>query len=76
MTDTTEVDIKSAWLSKINWTQVVSVVASLLVVFGLDIPPETQAHIATAITALTGLVTIVMKTFFTTSITPSSAANT
>lgn len=74
MTEVVQVETKSAWLSKINWTQLISVLASLLVVFGVNIPPELQAHLAAAITALTALVTIVMKTWFTTTVTPSSAA--
>jgi len=74
MADIAEVDVKSAWLSKINWVQVASVAASILVVFGISIPPELQAQIAAAITAVSAIVTIVMKTWFTTTITPSSAA--
>ncbi len=74
MADIAEVDIKSAWLSKINWVQVASVAASILVVFGINVPPELQAQIAAAITAISAIVTIVMKTWFTTTITPSSAA--
>jgi uncharacterized membrane protein len=74
MADIAEVEVKSAWMSKINWTQLISVLASLLIVFGVNIPPELQAHLATAITALSALVTIIMKTWFTTTITPASAA--
>lgn len=69
-----EVEVKSAFLSKINWTQLISVLASLLIVFGINIPPELQAHLAAAITALSAILTIVMKTWFTTTITPASAA--
>ena len=74
MADIAEVEVKSAFLSKINWTQLISVLASLLVVFGVDFPPELQAHIAAAITAISAIVTVVMKTWFTTTVTPSSAA--
>lgn len=74
MADIAEVEVKSAFLSKINWTQLISVLASLLIVFGVNIPPELQAHLAAAITALSAIVTIVMKTWFTTTITPASAA--
>jgi vacuolar-type H+-ATPase subunit I/STV1 len=73
MADVAEVEVKSAFLSKINWTQLISVLASLLVVFGVNIPPELQAHIAAAITAVSAIATIVMKTWFTTTVTPSSA---
>jgi hypothetical protein len=74
MADVAEVEVKSAFLSKINWTQLISVLASLLVVFGIDIPPELQAHIATAITAVSAIATIVIRTWFTTKVTPASAA--
>jgi uncharacterized membrane protein len=73
MAEVATVDVKSAWMSKINWVQVLSVLASILVVFGVNIPPELQAEIATVITALNGIATIVMKTWFTTTVTPSSA---
>lgn len=74
MAEVTQVEVKSAWASKINWVQVASVVASILVVFGINIPPELQAEIAAAITAISGIITIVVKTWFTTTVTPSSAA--
>lgn len=74
MAEVTEVEVKSAFLSKINWTQLISVLASLLIVFGINIPPELQAHLAAAITALSAIVTIVVRTWFTTAITPASAA--
>lgn len=73
MADIAEVEVKSAFLSKINWTQLISVLASLLVVFGFNIPPELQAQIAAAITAVSAIATIVMKTWFTQTITPASA---
>jgi uncharacterized membrane protein len=69
-----EVDTKSAWLSKINWTQLVSVAASLLVVFGLSIPAEQQAEIVALIQAIQGLATWIMRTWFTSTITPPVAA--
>lgn len=73
-TETAVVDVKSAWASKINWTQAVAVIASVLVLFGIDVPPEAQAQIVVAITSVSGIVTWVLKTWFTTSVTPSSAA--
>lgn len=70
------VDVNSAWWSKINWAQVVGIAASILVILTggkLDLSPELQAQIVLAIQAIIGIITVVLKTFFTTSITPSSA---
>ncbi len=75
MVDFTEVEVKSAWLSKINWTQVAQIAFSVGALFGLDVPPEEKAAIITAINGIGNVVTIVMKTFFTSTITPASAAN-
>ena len=74
MAEVVEVEVKSDWASKINWVQMASVAASILIVFGVNVPPELQAQIAAAITALSAVVTIVMRTWFTTKLTESSAA--
>jgi uncharacterized protein (DUF697 family) len=71
--DLVEVAIKSAWWSKVNWTQIIAMVASLGVVFGLNISPEDQAKIVATIQALSGFATIILRTWFTTTITPASA---
>lgn len=65
---------KSAWLSKINWTQILTVAFTLLAAFGVNIPEEMKVNLIAAVTAIGGLVTIVMRTWFTTKVTPSSAA--
>lgn len=70
---TVRVPFKSAWLSKINWTQAVAVIASLLVIAGIDLPAETQAHIVVGIQALQAVITSIIKTWFTPTITPQSA---
>lgn len=70
----TEVAIKSAWWSKVNWTQVIAMGASLGVVFGLNISPEDQAKIVATIQAVSGFATIILRTWFTTSVTPAAAA--
>lgn len=51
--------------SKINWTQVISVVAMVAAMFGFDFPPETQAAIVAAIVAIQGVLTIIFRTWFT-----------
>lgn len=77
LTTVAQVDVQSAWLSKINWTQAVSVAASLLVFTTggkINIPLEQQVGIVTGIQALSGVVTWVLKTWFTKTVTPSSSA--
>jgi len=66
---------KSAWLSKINWTQAVGVVASVLVFASgghYAIPDEQQAQLVLAIQAGQAFLTWVFRTWFTTSLTPGS----
>lgn len=74
---TVTIQMKSAWLSKINWTQVVGVGASVLVLATsgkVDIPLEQQALIVVAIQAIQGVVTWAFKTFWTPTVTPASAS--
>jgi hypothetical protein len=76
-TTVAQVDVQSAWMSRINWTQAVAIGASLLVFMTggkINIPVEAQVGIVTAIQAVSGVVTWVLKTFFTKTITPSVAA--
>ena len=72
--DIVEVAIKSAWWSKVNWTQIIAMAASLAVVFGLNISPEDQAKIVATVQGVSALATIVLRTWFTTTITPASAS--
>jgi hypothetical protein len=80
MTDTkviATVDVASAWGSKINWTQAVSGFAMVLTFatggkLGMTI--DQQAAVVTTIGVLTNIATWVMKTWFTKTITPASAA--
>lgn len=67
-------DVKSAWLSKINWTQALGVLASILAVFGFNLDAQTQLAVVGAIQGVVAGVTWVMRTFFTKSVTPSVAA--
>lgn len=76
-TTVAQVDVKSSWVSKINWTQVVGIGASALVLATggkVNIPPEVQAEIIASIGAVQGIVTWVLKTWFTKTITAASAA--
>ena len=66
--------VQSAWLSKINWTQAIAFAAMMLTMFGIDLTPDVQAQILAAITAVSAVVTWVLRTFFTSTITPTVAA--
>ena len=67
------IHIKSAALSKINWTQAIGAVAMLGAVFGLDLNADEQAKLVMGIGLVQGLVTYVLKTWFSPTITASSA---
>jgi hypothetical protein len=66
------VDVKTAWASKINWTQGVAMAAMLLTYFGVTLPPDVQAAICAAIIAVSTVATWVFKTWFTKTVTPAS----
>lgn len=68
-----EVAVKSAWWSKINWVQAITLLATVATVFGFDFPPELQAKIVETLVALSALATIVLRTWFTTSVTEAAA---
>lgn len=72
MTEVAEVEVKSAWTSKINWTQAATVAFSVATLFGIDVPAETKAQAITVITAAGGVVTWALRTWFTKAVTPSS----
>lgn len=73
MTTRTNVPVKSAWASKINWTQAVAFLAMLAAAFGIDMDEGTQTAVVSSILAIQALVTWIMRTWFTKSITPSSS---
>lgn len=66
------VPVKSAWLSKINWGVAIGLVASAASFFGLDLDADTQAKAQMAITGAMGVYVWLMKTFFTTTVTPAA----
>jgi hypothetical protein len=66
------VPIKSAWTSKINWIQVISVLSALGILFGIDISAEDQAKLLVAATVVSNIVTGVVKTWFTATVTEQS----
>lgn len=66
------VPVKSSWTSKINWTQLIAVMASVLVLFGISIPAETQLQIVVGIQAAQAIATWIIRTWFTKEITAAS----
>lgn len=68
-----EVAVKSAWWSKINWVQAITLVATIATVFGFDFSPELQAKIVETLVAFSALATIILRTWFTTSVTEAAA---
>lgn len=70
----TTVPIKSAWKSKVNWTQVVGGAAMLLALFAGHqvIDSDQQAAILVVIGLVQGGVTWILKTFYTDSVHASS----
>lgn len=70
--ETTRVEVRSAWLSKVNWTQVVAIGASALAVKGIDMDASTQVAVVMTIQGVQGVATWIFKTFFTSTVSPSS----
>ena len=69
------VDIKSSWLSKTNWTQVVGVAATALSLFTANkfsIPAEQQVIIVGVIQGIQSIATWIIKTWFTSTVSPAS----
>ena len=67
-----QVPVKSGFASKINWTQVLGTVASLVTAYGVSLPPELVPALLVAVQGVTSLVTITMRMWFTKSIMQGS----
>lgn len=70
--ETIRVPVKSAWTSKINWAQGLSLLASILVVFGIDLEPKTQVEVVAGIQGVQAVLTWVIRTWFTKDVVASS----
>ena len=68
------VPVKSGWWSKINWATVITILASAASIWGFDFPPELQKALETAIIAVGGAIIVIIKVYFTKSVTPQSVA--
>lgn len=71
--DTVLANVKSAWLSKLNWTLAAGALFNLFAFFGLNVPADVKDAIVMAGNSLVIVAAWVIKTWFTTSITPQSA---
>lgn len=69
---TTNVPIKSPWTSKINWTQLIGIGTTIAALFGLHLPPEQLVAVITGVQAAQAVVTVIIKTFFTKSVSAPS----
>jgi hypothetical protein len=72
MSDTATVPIKSAWYSKINWTQAGSALTALIIAFGIDIPDKYRADVLLGVTMVTNVCTWVFRTWYNGTVAPSS----
>lgn len=70
------VEAKSAWFSKINWTQAVAFLAMILSIFGFDLDAKTQTEVLAAIVSIQACVTWFLRTFYNNSVDPSLAGQT
>jgi hypothetical protein len=68
------VDTKSAWYSKVNWLAALTALATTLNELLPMVPAQYQHAVTVAIVVVGGLSTIIAKTFYTTTVTPSSAS--
>ena len=72
MNETVRVPVKSAWLSKINWTQAISLGASVLAVKGINLDTETQLAIVATIQGVQSVATWAFRTFANNTVNPAS----
>jgi hypothetical protein len=72
---TAVVNVTSGWWSKINWTQAVGFICTMLAIVvghGFEVSADGQLAIVAAIQAVQAVVTVILKTYFTTTVTTSS----
>ncbi len=70
---TVTVPVKSAWYSKVNWTQAIGLAISGATALSGILPPQYGVPVAIGVQAAQSMITWYFKTFATTTITPSSA---
>jgi len=79
MADSTLAPVKSAWASKINWLQLVGVIcgAATAIAGGnmLGLSAEQTAKLVAGINLAQGVLTVVLRTFFSNSVVQNSLPN-
>jgi hypothetical protein len=73
------VNVESAWASKVNWTAAIGGLAAFVAAVAgakYNMTPEQIGGIVGGIAMFQSMVVVVLKTFFTTTVTPSSVAST
>ena len=73
--DTVEVPVQSGWFSKINWTQAIQVLATVLVITTggkINITADQQLALVGGIVVLGNIITVVLKTYYTPTVTKQS----
>jgi hypothetical protein len=66
------VPVKSLWWSKINWLQILGSVVTLFTTNAFGFDDATQVKVLAVVNIVQGIVTIVLKTWFTASVTYNS----
>lgn len=66
------VPVKSAWLSKINWTQVISAVLTLITTNAFGLEAETQVKVLAVVQMLQSVATVILRTWFNGTVAPAS----
>jgi len=70
------VNVKSAWLSRINWLSIVALVltggVAGLSANVLGFEPDTQIKVMATVQAVQSFATVILKTWFTNTVTPSA----
>lgn len=67
------VEVKSAWFSKINIVSAVSALVALATALGIAVPQEWVDSVMKLVAVVAPVLTLILRTWFTTTITPASA---
>lgn len=71
--ETVLANVKSAWLSKLNWTLAAGALFNIFAFFGLNVPTDVKDAIVVVGNGVVLILAWVIKTWFTTAITAASA---
>ncbi|MDB6151479.1 MAG: hypothetical protein JWQ44_2927 [Chthoniobacter sp.] len=68
------VNVKSAWLMKTNWVAVLTALLSLGIALGLPITEAQKVEILSFVGTVGPVIIVILRSFFTSSVTPAVAA--